>query len=262
MSARRTRESPQAQRRTAQEPTPAERSLAFLRQITQQPMATPQPARPLARNECDQLRLLRLLGKGAYGSVYEGCFGARCPRIYAAKVIKELDEPAAAAAFRHEAELAEAAGQLGVGPAVVARLVCPTKQGRSKHGYLVSEQWDGSLDKQPLWCTWNGSAIGDKLRRLLRKLHEHGIVHGDVAPRNVLFRRGNGQLELALADYGLSFRLDGDAAKQRTLDKWAQQLRREETLGRRERKALLAQWKADPTKLDAWLLERMLRQCK
>lgn len=237
-------------------------SLDFLRSITQPDVQV--PAKKVTKTiktvktECDRLRLFEILGRGAYGTVYEGCLDP-CNLKYATKVFKNINDPEVESAFKKEVRIAKRAGNIGVGPNVSADLIC--KKDGKQEGYLFSERWDGSLDKYP-WCTWNKDEIYTKLRQLLSKLHKKGIVHGDIAPRNILVRRTKQGDEFSLTDFGLSFRVSDNKNKESTITKWGNYLSKDKRFKRSQRKKLLSEWVIEPESLDYWLLDSMFRECK
>ena len=250
-------------------PQLSRRTVRAWRRATERPSAPVAPVAPVAQlvspteaeqpNPCSRITILSLLGRGAYGQVYEGCLDPSCPLIYAAKVVP-LDTADERVAFERESQFARRADELGVGPRVAASLVC-RRQGKTK-GHLFLEKWTGSLDQmQPPWCL-DREQIRSQLEALLAALHQGGVVHGDVAPRNVLFRLGDdGAPQLVLSDFGFSFAPDNAPAQQQTIDTWIRHLVKREGWRRRDAAQLRADWTADPTRLDAWLLDRMMAKC-
>ncbi len=146
-------------------------------------------------------RLLRLLGEGGQGVVWEA-HDELTGRVVAVKLIEP--ERRNAHAIRESAWLREL-----VLPGVV-RLLDEGLDG-PQH-YLVTERIDGRpFPGAPTPCTW--AALQGPTRELLLALagvHAAGIVHGDLKPANVLVDADGG---VRLLDFGLSNRAGcrGDA---------------------------------------------------
>jgi len=140
-------------------------------------------------------RLRRLLGEGALGLVYEavGEDGA----TVAVKVLRpeQADDSAAHARFLREARLASR---------IESRHVVPVLEvGES---YLVLPYYPrGSLARrlrmEPKLGLDQTVRLAAELGRGLDALHEHGILHRDVKPSNVLLAEDG---TAALADFGLA----------------------------------------------------------
>lgn len=235
-------------------------SLDFLRRITQQQ----EPKEPIiktiktVKTECERLRLFELLGKGAYGSVYEGCLDP-CNLKYATKIFKNINDPDVESAFKKEVSIAKIAGEIGVSPNVSADLIC--KKNNKQEGYLFSERWDNSLDKYP-WCGWDKNNIYKILESLLLQLHKKRIVHGDISPRNILVRRNKkSDMQFALTDYGLSFYTNDNNTKLFTITKWKNYLNKSKQIKSNKLKKLISEWTDNPESLDFWLLDQMFQDC-
>jgi serine/threonine protein kinase len=69
-------------------------------------------------------------------------------------------------------------------------------------GTLVSELVSASKDTKRRWI--------DELQTLVRRVHEKGVIHGDIKPDNVLVRRSDGKL--VLCDWAAA-QLEEDAVK-------------------------------------------------
>ncbi len=148
----------------------------------------------------DQFRLVRLLGQGAMGKVYEG-HDIRLDRRVAVKFIA-MTEPDDASRERF---LIEARSMARVAhPNVITAHYCGEVQGRP---YLVSEYVAGQgLDLLDRPVTWQRAlAIGIDLARGLRAAHRCGVLHRDIKPANVIL---NLEGQAKLVDFGLARMLD------------------------------------------------------
>jgi len=137
------------------------------------------------------------LGRGSYGSVSAACAAEECDLEeynYAAKIV-ELRNAQQQKEFLVEATLTYFAGEQGFGVPVHTFFLCD-------HGYkgiLVMSRMEPVVSI--------GSA---QIPRLLAKfdvMHQNGILHGDLFPRNVLADPMT--KEIFVADFGLSFVLKG-----------------------------------------------------
>jgi serine/threonine-protein kinase len=159
-------------------------------------------------------RLVRLLGQGGMGAVYEAVQEDLGRRV-AVKVIRpDLGDRAARARFRREATLAAALGH----PNIVQ----------------VTDFVDGSVDgREPPFFVMElleGESLADALRReerlaprrvglillqvlsALSALHRAGVVHRDLKPSNVFLARMAGVGEVVkLLDFGVAKLEDGGA---------------------------------------------------
>ena len=153
----------------------------------------------------DRYRLEEAIGAGAYGTVWLA-HDERLDRVVAVKAI-----PAELAGERAEREI-RAAARL-THPGVVTLHEATSDE---THTYLVSEFVRGLTLKQ-LYADGHASdrdvaRIGAALSAALDHAHDHGVIHRDIKPGNVLIpdapRSEAGIVKLA--DFGIA-RLAGDA---------------------------------------------------
>lgn len=149
----------------------------------------------------DEVQLMRRLGGGQFGDVYLGVWNGR---EVALKKLKD-NSPNAEREFKREAERMKFLKDC---PNVVryVRLWRDPDNGL----YLVMEYWsDGSLSQaianvpEAARLRWIIDALSSTADGLAQ-LHAHGIVHRDVAARNVLVRRQEDTIVCGLADLGLA----------------------------------------------------------
>src|SRR4051812_2894327 len=150
------------------------------------------------------------LGAGGTATVHRA-HDERLDREVAVKVIalRFRQDMVAARRFRREAELAARLSH----PNVVAVL----DAGAEPHPFIVMELVHGP-SAAALAKRQGGQPLATALRVLiqvaagLQHTHDHGLIHGDVSPRNVLIREHDGTAKLA--DFGLARAFgDGVAAR-------------------------------------------------
>jgi hypothetical protein len=157
-------------------------------------------------------RLLRVLGGGGMGTVYEAEDIASGRRV-ALKVISAdyAASPDAVQRFRQEGRLASAIAH----PRCVFVLAADEEAGRP---YIVMELMPGSTledlvsERGPLPPEKAVAAILDVIEGL-EEAHRHGVIHRDVKPSNC-FLDADGRVKVG--DFGLSKSLGGNARLTRT----------------------------------------------
>lgn len=165
----------------------------------------PSVAKPAKQELLDRFEIRNLLGEGTYGKVYRA-FDPLLDREVALKIPKfSHDQERRQERFLREAKAA-------------ARLRHPNivgvhESGRiGEHSYIASEFIDGKpltdlIDSGEL--TFDETArICVALAEGLAYAHDHGVIHRDIKPGNVLMD-SEGQPQIA--DFGLAKRLDEDA---------------------------------------------------
>lgn len=155
-----------------------------------------------------QYRLIRLIGQGGMGAVYEG-FDEGLHRKVAVKVIlreKAAEDPEFIANFQREAQSAArlnstnivgiyAFGESEGQPYLVMELVQPNSLDRMMK--------DGPVQAVTVLSVGRQIALG------LKAASEQGLVHGDVKPENILINEAH---EAKLADFGIAALMGAHAA--------------------------------------------------
>jgi serine/threonine protein kinase len=167
-----------------------------------------------------EFRILRRLGRGAYGDVWLAEEIHVGGRLVALKTLKSAGGPEAAsqlAALRREAGILGRLSHRNIVP-VYAWRESPTNPG-FRHCLVLRYVAGGSLDRRleagPL--PWEEAArfVADVAEGLLH-VHERGIIHRDIKPANILLSPlapggrgvgGEGIEEALLTDFGIAGRL-------------------------------------------------------
>jgi len=157
-----------------------------------------------------QYEVQDFIGQGAMGLVYRA-YHVQLERTGAVKVLQAIaPDPDTTARFRHEAQaIAQLRhpnilnvydfGEYQGTPYMIVEYV--------PGGSLANKLSDGMVDQAAALKYLRGIASG------LDYAHEHGIVHRDVKPANVLLEKDNTPV---LADFGLAKLLQGSSLKSMT----------------------------------------------
>ncbi len=158
----------------------------------------------------DRLAYDRLgsLGGGSYGSVYRVCDPMDCCSQFAIKVFNDTP-PASVAiakdnlnAYYRESILLSSV--IPPHPSVVG-VVGHGKNTRNDSAAIVMELMDGDLSSRRVDSYQLAVHVMYHMLAGLRHLHEHGVVHADIKPSNILTSADLTQVRLT--DLSLSFRL-------------------------------------------------------
>lgn len=141
----------------------------------------------------------RELGKGSYGTVSEACFMGNCSFVMK---ISNISTPDLLYMYENEVDITRRLSGTGICPEYKDSWIC------EDFGYLVSEKWDGSVDKvlnvyiyilihsqlfikQPIdngkfrWILPDWAFEG--MVKILIKLSQKRIIHGDVKVSILIF---------------------------------------------------------------------------
>lgn len=151
--------------------------------------------------------LVRLIGKGGMGAVYEGRHKGTGRRVAIKLITAAYLEPNDARVIRFQRE-ARAAG--AIESQHIAQVLDCGEDAKTNTPYLVIEYLEGE-DLQSL-IDKNGPLEPEVALRIvgqacvaLQKAHAAGVVHRDIKPANVfLARRDQGEVVVKLLDFGIA----------------------------------------------------------
>lgn len=153
---------------------------------------------------CERYELTQRLGYGGMGEVYEARFLASGQRV-AVKLLfaRFADEPEMMTRFRHELQVLEAIEH----PGIVR--VRDFDQTGDRRPFLVMELIEGRdlralLREQRKLPLAEVIELGLQICEALAILHERGVIHRDLTPRNVLIDERSPKLRAKLIDFGIS----------------------------------------------------------
>ena len=152
-------------------------------------------------------RLLRLLGRGGMGSVYEAERTDTLEHVAVKVLHSHLQVPGAAEPrrFRREATAVQV-----LRSEHIVRVLDVGADEATGHQYLVTERLDGDdlqtlLDRIGPLSLGGALAIAAQALRGLAEAHAAGIVHRDIKPANLfLARRPDGAMTVKLLDFGIA----------------------------------------------------------
>lgn len=158
-----------------------------------------------ANDQIDRYRIEKVIGEGAFGTVYQ----AQDPVLNRQVAIKvpHFLAPKVADAFIAEARNVAKLSFKGIVPIYDA--------GRLENNacYAVMKQIDGlPLDQTPLANFDHITSIALQVAQALEHAHQHGLVHCDVKPANILIDQSG---EAWLTDLGLAVNLHLQTAEDR-----------------------------------------------
>lgn len=155
----------------------------------------------------EKYRIVRLIGKGGMGAVYEGRHNGTGRRV-AIKVIQQSVKEGADVLLQRFQREAQAAG--AIESQYIAQVFDAGKESSSGSPYLVLEYLTGE-DVQQLLQRLGPLPVDLALRIIaqtcsgLAKAHAVNVVHRDVKPANIfLAKRDDGDIVCKLLDFGVA----------------------------------------------------------
>ena len=112
----------------------------------------------------------------------------------------ELDERLRKRRTRREGKLLEKAGKF---------ISCPKVIKVSENTYEVEIEFiEGKRLSESLEELWNKYEVCRQIGENIGKLHENGIIHGDLTTSNMILKKERGRKNLYFIDFGLGFHSD------------------------------------------------------
>lgn len=177
----------------------------------------PERDAPLERgDEVGEYRIVRVLGSGGFGTVYEAV-QPKIDKHVAIKLLsrKHSSDSEAVARFVDEARLANGIGHRNiVGTFSFGELA----DGRCYHvmDYVDGEALDAMIAREGKVSIPDCVQLLRGVAGALDAAHERGIVHRDLKPANVLVGREDDVAVARIIDFGIAKLLGEDAPRERT----------------------------------------------
>lgn len=155
----------------------------------------------------------RMFGQGGTSLVYGACEKKTSNCNYAVKIIygkvaypkSEKDCLNYLERMKQEILISHMMSDIGIGPKVFETAI----DKNNKIGYIVMEKYEGTLPDLIFQNDENEEVIdfAKQIKPLLTKMHGQGIIHGNLRPKNILFKRNKDQdkIKLAISDFGQAF---------------------------------------------------------
>ena len=164
----------------------------------------------VSRTLCSRFRLLRLIGVGGMGAVYEASDRGR------ARVALKVLHPSLALSARHLLRFAREARLANAVPHPGVVRVCKHGIDRDGTAFLVMELLQGrsvavfTNRTRSVARTARVFALADRALDVLAAAHAHGVIHRDIKPGNLFLTR---RAELKILDFGIARSIEpaGDA---------------------------------------------------
>ena len=162
----------------------------------------------------DTHRVVRLIGHGGMGSVYEAAHVRLTQQRYALKVLhsRMVGDESYYARFQREAEIAS-----GIGHRNIVKVIdfYETEQGQP---CMVMELLEGEdlgqlLQQGDKLAPVHALSIVEQVGSALQAVHDQGVVHRDIKPANIFLLDEEGQLRVKVLDFGISKMLEPGAAQ-------------------------------------------------
>ena len=174
------------------------------------------PAQPGQLGQLEHYQIVRRLGSGAMGVVFEG-FDTRLKRRVAVKVLRP--ELGGSASFHTRIEREARSAAAVHHEHVVVTYDVAVKPPGFPLPYLVQEYVAGEtlaerLRRQQVLSAAEAATIIRQVAEGLAAAHERGVVHRDVKPSNILLEAATGRAKVS--DFGLARAMDGSDPTTRT----------------------------------------------
>lgn len=154
----------------------------------------------------DTHKIVRLLGKGAMGAVYEAEHVRLAKKRFAVKVLHEqiADNPTLFKRFQQEAEIATEVGHPNI---VEVMDFYHTDEGLPcmVMEYLEGEDLGVRLMREKRLAPSQVTQLASQVAGALQAVHDRKIVHRDIKPANIFLVSGEAtELQVKVLDFGIS----------------------------------------------------------
>ena len=149
-----------------------------------------------ARNMFKWLPNTRFLASGGYGAVYQVC-DLKGDCNYVMK-IQESSNLKKRMKWEREVNMTKSLNSYNIGAKFVGAWFCQDDY----VGIIISELWSGELLLDDDECLPDD--LVDKLSNQVKVIHNLGLVHGDILPKNILIKRNTDGIiiDATITDFG------------------------------------------------------------
>lgn len=152
------------------------------------------------KNKCLKGHQIKhFLGSGSYGEVYASCLNNNCD--YAVK-IQQIDDERDQKDFLREVNIGKEMTKHNISVPIKAFWFC--KSTLPTLAVIVQEKYDQNMSYRELR---DNLKIKKKAYDLVQKMHAVGVIHADLFPRNIMYKKTkSGREKIRFIDWGLAWK--------------------------------------------------------
>jgi len=146
--------------------------------------------------------LEKIIGKGAFGTVYNACQKKNCE--YVVKLQNITDDWYKKIFDMEVNVMNQLMNNKYGGVELLYHAICDGICGSNKIkiGLMILDKWDGNLDGKEILVNKNIDIFLNTISTQIKILHNLGYVHWDLLPKNVLYKDVGGTVSFTITDFG------------------------------------------------------------